>query len=232
MNSPRFPGINAKDNQLVLPKGDFDSPFASMMTYPCKGTKSLDDYYQFGDQAFPSIAWTRLLTQGFAEQFTSDLFPFIRIVKEGDKSSAWLRGNTRKTFGEDVFDIFSAYSKEVFDRVKSPFIVTQVELWHDWLHDEADSMKFISIAPTCFFQKEATALYGSADRPRLKRDYSHRVNMAALAFGREFGQLLSLIYNHSRSGYGHQLRRALLDKRITYTDLRASLKRYGVDLGA
>lgn len=125
-------------------------------------------------------------------------------MRKVGQSSAWLWGNIRNSFGNKVFDTFSAYSKEVFDRVKSPFTVTQGELWHDWLHDEADRMEFISTAPPFFFQKEANALYGSADRPRLKRDYSHYGIMAALAFSWEFGQLVSLSYGHSRSGYGHR----------------------------
>ena len=69
-------GIDIPDNRLTSPKGSFDSPFACFMTYPCQGNNDADrDPARFGDQAFPSIAWTTLLTRDFPDQFCTDLIP-------------------------------------------------------------------------------------------------------------------------------------------------------------
>lgn len=43
-------------------------------------------------------------------------------------SSAYLRKKLKQRLGEKVLDAFNDYLRKVFDRVKSPFTLTQGEL--------------------------------------------------------------------------------------------------------
>ncbi|CAK1361443.1 uncharacterized protein RHO25_004972 [Cercospora beticola] len=100
----KIPDINIPETCLMSPSGQFDSPFACLITYPCQGSVNPTDEY---------------------------LIPYINTMKSVGASSASLRKKLKQLHGGKVLDAFNDYLHEVFDRVKFPVIVAQGELWHD-----------------------------------------------------------------------------------------------------
>lgn len=121
-------------------------------------------------------------------------------MQDSGSSSFRLRGRMKTRLGEKVLEAFNAYSKEAFEHAKAPFILTQGELWHDWLQKEANNIEFISSGP--FQTDKYTTSPRLANRPRYTRDHRIRVNVAASAFG-AVGQPALLKRGHSRCRHGH-----------------------------
>ncbi|CAK1361691.1 unnamed protein product [Cercospora beticola] len=89
---------------------------------------------------FPSTSWTKLLTMDFDDQFGSDLISYIMLTKDVGGTRAALPGKIKMTYREEILTAFYNYSREVYNRLSSPFILTQGSLWHDWLHTDHENI--------------------------------------------------------------------------------------------
>ncbi|CAK1361681.1 hypothetical protein CB0940_02972 [Cercospora beticola] len=67
----KIENLHIPDTRLKLLSSSFSSPFACLMSYPCKGRGKFEHYYQIADVAFPSIAWSRLLIMDFPDELGS-----------------------------------------------------------------------------------------------------------------------------------------------------------------